>query len=228
MPRLPEITRNNIISLRKQGYTYSEIREKLQLSISNGTISYVCKNTELTEEQQKRIKELQRKNLAKSRIKAVEANKKAQTIKLAALRTKNLHLTNSIQNHDTRLVALAMLYLGEGAKWKSRRGPLLANSNPNIIKLYMSLLQKCYQVMPEHCHARVQHRADQNSDELIEFWSNVTDIPRAQFYACYVDKRSIGKQTKNKDYMGVCSVMCPGTYIQLELQEIADIIFEAT
>ena len=75
--------------------------------------------------------------------------------------------------------------------------------------------------------ARVQHRADQNPNLLIEYWANVTGLPKQQFYRSYADKRTLGKPTTKAGYMGVCTISSAGTHIQLELQEIAGIIGDA-
>ncbi len=120
-----------------------------------------------------------------------------------------------------------MLYLGEGTKWQRSRAPKLASTSPVIIQLYIDLLHTCYGIGPESMHARIQCRADQNQNELIAHWMDITKIPRSNFYLCYVDKRTIGKPTTKTNYKGVCTVSCAGTHIQLELAEISGIIGEA-
>ena len=100
-----------------------------------------------------------------------------------------------------------MLYLGEGAKWKSHRGLQLGNSNPDIMKLDIKLLKDCFGVSPKQLTAIVYYRADQNFSQLVEFWSGITKIPKGSFYKSKPDKR-----TKNKN-MGwlLWSLCCYGS-----------------
>lgn len=227
MPRLPEELRDNIRALRRQGLSYGEIRATLGKSITSGTLSYICKDIPLSAMQLARNKTKMLEKLAINRQKAVEANRAIHQAKLATYEQTNAPLVKLMQNRETQLVALAMLYLGEGAKWSGRRGPSLGSSDPAIIRLYISLLRSCYKVPDAQLRCRIQHRADQNPSELLDFWADVTGLPTSQFYPSYADKRTIGKTTKKPNYKGVCVVTCPGTHIQLELAVIADIICRA-
>lgn len=227
MPRIAPEVRKKIRDLRKSGLTYSEINSALELTIPKGSMSYICKDIELTNDQKQRILELNRKQLIILRKKAVIRNKEIFDKKVANYRENNVHLKILMENRETRTIALAMLYLGEGAKWKGRRGPMLGSTDPQIITIYINLLISCYGISREVMRCRIQHRADQNAEELKQYWAEVTGIKKSSFYPSYVDRRTIGKVTKKLDYKGVCSVICPGTYIQLELEQIAGIINEA-
>lgn len=119
-----------------------------------------------------------------------------------------------------------MLYLGEGSKWKSHRGLALGSSDPQIIKLYIGLLNRCYGLKLEQMKIRVSYRADQNIDLLQNYWSKITKIPKRNFYKTIPDPRTIGKPTKNKQYKGVCVIYCSGTDIQLELELIPKLILQ--
>lgn len=210
--------------LRGQGYTYTEIQTRLHTVIPKGTLSYICKGVSLPPRARERIDQIIKDNSAAARQKAVIVNKIKHDAKVAHYRQENEHIAGMMADRNTQLIALAMLYLGEGAKWKHSRAPKLASSDPSIIRLYIDLLQLCYGVPTAAMRARVQHRADQNSAKLVKFWSSISGIPISRFYPCYIDRRTIGKKTVKSDYRGVCTIGCAGTHIQLELQQIADII----
>lgn len=216
-----------IRKLRGRGYTYSEIQEHFGIKIPKSTLSYICRNVTMPKHYKKKIDDMNKSNLSKVREKALAANRKKLTDKIASYRESNLHLKKIMSNRDVRLIALAMLYLGEGAKWDGRRAPMLGSSDPMIVNLYISLMQQCYNISKEDMRCRIQHRADQDSDKLMECWSEATGVKKEHFYPCYIDKRTIGKPTKKLNYKGVCAVNCAGTHIQLELAEVADIIYEA-
>ena len=61
---------------------------------------------------------------------------------------------------------LSVLYLGEGTKWKGHSGMVLGSSDPNIILLYIKLLEICYGINHKKLKCRVSYRADQNLKSL--------------------------------------------------------------
>ena len=227
MIRYDAKTRREIIRLRTEGYTYTEICTALGRDIPKGSLSFICRDVILGVRQQERITQVKRDNLAISRVKALAANKRILTEKIASYKAANQDLRPLLKDRRTKLIALAMLYLGEGAKWQGRRGLMLGSSDPRIIQLYIGLLRDCYDIRPEKMKCRIQHRADQDPDALIDFWSNVSGVEKDNFYPCYVDRRTIGQTTRRPSYKGVCSVMCAGTHVQLELDQITGIISEA-
>lgn len=213
--------KEKVIKLRKRGKIYSEIQKNLRVTIPESTLSYWCRDVELPKEYQERIKKIILRNAEKGRAIAVVANRVKREKYLKSLANRNRNLTLLLKNRDVAKIALAMLYLGEGGKWKSHRGLLLGSSDPEIISIYIKLLQKCYNIGSEKMRARILFRADQNLNSLLMFWSRVTGIPKHHFYKTKPDARTIGKKTKKKDYRGVCVITCGGTEIQLELDIIA-------
>lgn len=218
-------TREQIRTLRSQGLTYTEIQSAIGRKVPKGTLNYICRGIVLTPSQRNRIYELMKPVLIENRRRAVLANRKIFEAKIQSYREANSDLREFMQDRRAKMIALAILYLGEGGKWQGSRTPKLASADPMIVRLYIDLLRECYGISPEKMYARVQHRADQNSEELVKYWAKVTGI--GKFYPCYVDKRTVGKPTKKVGYKGVCSIGCAGSYIQLELAEIAGIIGEA-
>lgn len=152
---------------------------------------------------------------------AVASNRAKRREYLKTLAEKNRHLRAKLVDKDVSKLALATLYLGEGAKWKSTRGLALGNSDPDIVKIYIQLLEQCYGINRNDLKARITYRADQDIEKLIEYWSNISGIPRNNFYETKPDPRTKGSRTRKKDYMGVCTVIGGGTEIQLELDIIA-------
>lgn len=200
-----ESLKSQAIKLRKQGLTYSLIRKRLKVKIPKGTLSYWFKNVKLTAIAQLKNKELATLATEKSRKMAVASNKIKRQKYLDAINDEYSSLKTKIKNKDMALVALAMIYLGEGAK--SNKGVVLVgNSDPNVIKLFLYLLRLCYDIDESKFRCTVQCRADQNIPELEKFWVKITQIPSSQFYKTRVDPRTIGKPSKKLDYKGVCCV----------------------
>lgn len=217
------IIRDKVRRLRSKGKTFTEIRKSLNLSMPKSTLSNWCQGVTLPNWYAARIKKLNSESL-----------KKAQTIAWASVRRKRELFLNEVRreaikvirkfNLENLKIVLAMLYLGEGAKWKSHSGLMLGSSDPQIILLYISLLKKCYGIKRNQLKCRISYRADQNIAELENYWSVIAGIPKDNFYKTKPDPRTIGKKTERTDYRGVCVISCAGSHIQLELEEIVKLL----
>ncbi|MFA5386342.1 MAG: hypothetical protein WC297_01615 [Candidatus Paceibacterota bacterium] len=213
--------KNTVQLLRRKGFTFQEIERTIKIAIPKSTLSMWCKNIKMPNFYYKKVKELNRINLATGRKIGRQKREKQFKNFLKGIKSKNRSLVKKFDKDiDVKKIALAILYLGEGAKWKGHRGLTLGSSDPIIIKLYIKLLKNVYRIPQSSLRARVSHRADQNLKNLLTFWSKITGLNRDQFYKSKPDPRTIGKPTKNKGYKGVCVISCAGTKIQLELEEI--------
>lgn len=212
--------------LRSIGKTYAEISNSLGVHIPKSTIATWCRGIELPESYWKKLDKINAYNFINARKAAWSASKQRRERLVEELQKNNSVIINKILDKDILKNLLAVLYLGEGSKWKSHRGLVLGSSDPNIVNLYISLLNKCYEIKKDQLKCRVSYRADQKLKSLERFWSKVTGIPLINFYKSKADPRTIGKPTKNKEYRGVCVVSCAGTHIQLELEEIPKMILK--
>ena len=205
--------------------TYAEINHELGLNVAKSTLSYICRDIKLPKSYHERIKLMNSESLilARSQARRVLINSQQKTILELKERARNL--TQNVSSKDA-YNALAMLYLGEGSKRSSFRGLSLGSSDPKIIRLYISLLKRVFDIPSTRLKARVMYRADQNISHLVRYWSTVTRIPEANFYKTKPDMRTLGKPTKKPGYKGVCAIYCAGADKQLELQIYAEIFAE--
>ena len=211
--------------LRSQGKTYTEIRKFLNQSIPKSTLSNWCQGVVLPDWYDVKIKEINHRNFTKAQAVAWASIKHKRELFLNKVRQRAVGVLKKIDLENSK-IALAMLYLGEGAKWKSHSGLMLGSSEPDLILLYVLLLEKCYGIKPGTLKCRISYRADQNIRDLEEYWSNIIGIPKENFYKTKPDPRTKGKVTKNKDYKGVCVLSCAGSYVQLELEELAKLLLK--
>lgn len=205
--------KDRAVKLRKEGMTYAEILSKLGTHIPKSTMSYWCRDIVLSDEYVQRVNRMVQDNLQKARKKSVIIRQEREAEKLQNLLDGNRHLAIKIQDNDVAKIALAVLYWGEGGKrWRS--GSLyFGNSDERMILFYLKLLRQCYVLNDSKFRCTVQCRADQNIKKLQQHWSKITGIPLKQFYKAQVDKRTIGKPTKQSEYKGVCRV----DYLSVEL-----------
>ena len=218
-------TKDKIKELREKGMTYGEIKKILGLSVPKSSLSFYCKGVGVPADYQSKIKRLNIENLHKARVLAKRQQQEVRNRYLKSLYSTNQHLRNKIDDPDTAKLLLTSLYLAEGGK--TQRGSLVfGNSDPKIIKLFLFLLRKAYTIDDRKFRCTVQCRADQDTERLKNFWSNITRIPTGQFYKAQVDKRTVGKKTLKQGYSGVCRIDYFSAGIFNELGVIGTIMTE--
>ena len=218
-------TKNKAQRLRRDGKTYSEIQKIIGISLPKPTLSYWCKDIILPEEHKKRIIELNTGNLARGRaIRILQRREKRKENFLFLQRDFKMTIT-TLDCYQKKLL-LAMLYLGEGGKFIGRAGVMLGNSDPKIIKIFLRLMRSTYVIDEAKFRCTLQCRADQDIVKLESFWSRVANIPLSKFYKAQIDKRTIGKATKKKDYSGVLRVDYFSADIFHELMNLSEILSE--
>jgi len=217
--------RKRAIKLRKEGKTTKEIGTELNINVPKSTYTGWFAGIVLNSEQKKRISDLNAKRLDEARIKAVQVNRKKRVDYLNALNKINFPISKRVNNVETAKIALAMLCLGEATKYGNGSVFSLGNTNHKIITLYIDLLRRCFKIDESKFRCTVMCRADQNISDLEKYWRKITGISKKQFYKARVDVRSVGKPTKKVGYKGVLKVDYIDTRIQLELESLADLLY---
>ena len=212
-----------VLKLRNQGKTYGEIRLSLKLNIPKSTLSEWCKKATLPKNYTDRISALNVNNLNKARLIAHEINKIKREELLEEIQNTNLPIAKRVQNQEIAKIALAMLCLGEASRTRGTFN--LGSSDPRIITLFIELLKKCFTFDLEKVRCTVQCRADQNIESLETYWKSVTKIPKRLFYKTRVDPRTKGKPTEDKNYMGVLRVDYLNTRVQIDLETLAQLLY---
>lgn len=222
------LLREKVRRLRSKGSTYSEIARAINGAVSRSTISLWCRNVRLPESYPGKLSRIAKESREKARKVLDERATEERRLFAASVSRNNTKLLRLIKDDpDVQKIALTMLYLGEGAKWKGHRGLMLGSSDPSIVCLYVQLLKLVYAIPKEKLRVSVLYRADQDFNKLRRFWSKTLSIPSRQFYKSKPDPRTVGKPTRNKNYRGVCVITCGGTEKQLELELLSNLIKES-
>lgn len=101
-------------------------------------------------------------------------------------RKKPSFIRRNIKSHKLEKIALigSMLYWAEGFK-RSKCTVDFANSDPKMIEMYLLFLRSVYKLSRKFSVALYCY-SDQDVSKLINFWSNLTKIPKSQFIKPYV------------------------------------------
>lgn len=86
-------------------------------------------------------------------------------------------------------VAGLMLYWGEGGK-RNIKGVDFANSDPEMISIFLKFLRVIYQVNEPRLRIYLYSYNSLPTQTLIEYWSDLTKIPKSQFTRPYIRSKS--------------------------------------
>lgn len=114
---------------------------------------------------------------------------------------------------------LALLYWTEGKKSEKTTGTKFANTDPNLTKLYVTLLRKCYNIEESKFRIGLYVHYYHSIKKVKNFWSKTLSIPLTQFYKVYVKKRGETKRFR-KNFAGICFLYYGNSKIRKELLEL--------
>ena len=172
------------VDLRQKGYLYSEIAARV--GVPKSTVYTWTHTISLSAEQEHamsaklkntRIENVKRLAISNSKLRAArdeEISRKAQIV------VKSVGDTVA-----TKRVLCAMLYWCEGEKTLSS-GVKFANSDPNMIRTFLELLRSSFAIDENKLRALIHLHEYHNPQEQLAYWSEITQIPKGQFYKPYL------------------------------------------
>lgn len=185
------------ISLRMQGYSYSQIQE--HVNVSKGLLSVWLKYIRLNEEQEseliKKINERSKKGVAR----AVESNIARRKIRESDA-FKEAQVLYEKHKEDKVFIAGLCLYWAEGSKRASSFQ--FVNSDPKMITFMILWIQKYLGISKDHIFIRLSTHSDFIEEKYEDFWANITGIPLSQFKKTTYKPNRHGAYKKNPIYKG--------------------------
>lgn len=180
------------------------------LGVPKSTLSYWLREYPLSEE---KILELRRKGWTKgeaSRERYRNTMRKKKEIKDEKEYKHWLKIFKKTTRRDL-LIAGLMLYLGEGGKKKSSQ-LTLANTDPEVITLFLHWLEKCFQIPRSEVRIQLHLYESMNLDKEQKIWQDTLRLKKDQFYKSSVRKLKPHSFTYSSSHgHGTCSVYVFGT-----------------
>ena len=199
---------------RIQGKSYAEINREFH--VPRSTLS-----TWLNKKYAHVYKDRQAEHLARSRPLALAAIQRR-------IQKENSEIHNKVSEElpafpltsiGLQKAVISSLYWAEGSK--SGHGLKFANTDPNIHRLFITLLRKCFHPDESKFRVHVYVHHYHNPSECREFWSKLLKIPQTQFWKTYTKKRSRSKRFR-KNFMGICFVYHSDSRLRKEIMELAN------
>ena len=193
--------KSKALELRKKGWSIGSIARKIH--ISKSTASTWCREMKLSYRQ----KELLRTNAIKAghkgRMIGAEMNRNKRIQVQFEMRNNAKLFMGSLSRRDIDMFGIG-LYWAEGHKTGNTLG--IVNSNPSIIILAMQWLKNQFNLTEKDYMPRLFINENHHSreKEIIDFWSNITKIPKSSFRNTIFIKSKQVKIYENRDtYFGV-------------------------
>jgi len=117
--------------------------------------------------------------------------------------------------YNPLFIAGIMLYWGEGDK-RTRHTTKLTNTDPEMIRLFVSFLRNACFVPKEKIRASLVIYPDLDSDECVVYWSRQSSIPCRNFVKSSV---IVGRHPERRLGRGICLVYISSTYFKVKMLE---------
>lgn len=167
------------IKLRKQGYSYAMIKEKL--GVSKSTLSNWLIDIPFVPN-----KELIAK-MGKAKLKSALFNTQKKHDDIEKMHKMAEEEVGNLSDRDIFMLGIG-LYIGEGSK--SQEEVKMVNGDPYVLKIIIQWLKKNLGISNENLKMRLHLYPENNTTEALQFWSNETNIPHSQFVKPIIDTRA--------------------------------------
>lgn len=202
MPKPLHEKRIIALKLRKEGRSYSEIKEVLR--VSKSTLSLWLRDLPLSAERINELRAFSEKRIERFRI-TMAAKREAR---ISTVREKEKNRLLPLSDKEL-LIAGLFLYLGEGGK-TNRFGISLSNSNPEVVQFFVYWLQKSFKVPREKLKVRLHIYSEMDASAEISYWSTKLNIPASQFSKPMVKQTTLRGLTFKGFGHGTCNVIVGG------------------
>lgn len=204
--RSKNIEKDKAIKLRKRGYSYSEILEKV--NVSRSTLSEWLRYINISNPQ---IDRLRLKNEKARKLGSI-ALKNKRIAKLESIISKSSSDIGELDTNALRVIG-ATLYWAEGSKQNEHEPSkelIFTNSDPRMARIYILWLQKCLLVKDGDIKFEIYIHETYNKtpNQLSKYWSEAVGLTSDRFTKIYFKKNKVKSFRKNRgsEYNGVLRI----------------------
>jgi hypothetical protein len=204
-----DILKNKATVLRRKGFSFKEISDKLK--ISKSTASLWLREIKLSKIAEERICKLgvDGRNKGNDSVKKRIANEDKKIL----VKVKDNLSQCILPKNDLKFIC-ALLYWCEGGKTEKSQLTFI-NSDPKLVKYFIGTFRRAFDVDEKRFRALIHVHAYHDMERQVKFWSEITKIPKVQFTKPYV-KPNTGKR-KKENYQGCISIRYYGRKIRQEI-----------
>ncbi len=194
------------ITLRKKGYSYSEILK--QIDVSKDTISRWCRDVKLTKAQKLRLYQKKYSGGLRGCIIGAKKKQKEREDLTRKLTEKGKKEIGNVSKRDRFITGIAMYY-GEGSKTDGDVS--FTNSDPRAIKFMVNWLREFCKVPEEKLRGSLYIHDNLDKIKAEKYWAKLTEIPLKQFTKAYIAPNNPHRLRKVKHPYGVFRITISST-----------------
>ncbi len=120
-------------------------------------------------------------------------------------------------NKNSAKVLLALLYWSSGSKYPSSNFVSFSNSDSNLVKTFLNLLRKTFDINESRIKIHLQLYLTQDKKKMTEFWSKLLNVSQKQFYNPTITKPPTHPRP---NYFGTCTVRYHSLELLLTIMEL--------
>lgn len=205
--------------LRRQEKSYSQIKKILK--VSKSTLSLWLRDYPLSKQRIRELRDWNEQRIERYR----ETMRQKREKRLKGFYNQQKRLVFPLNKRDVYLAGL-FLYWGEGSK-RRRTNLSLANTDPSLIKFFISWLTKSLKINREKIRIQLHLYSDMEIEKEIQFWSQRLNVPYSQFTRPYI-KQTLAKDINRKGGFGhgTCNIRIGDTRLAektlMTIKAIAD------
>ncbi len=181
----PLTLREQALVLRKRGYSYGMIANKLGLAKS--TLSNWLQKVPFTPN-----KEVLRR-IGEARMKMAATKRKQMMDNIQAMKKLARKDIGKLSKRDLFLLGVG-LYLGDGEK--TYENVRIINSDPEIIRVAAKWFRNVCGLKTKNFRPRVYLYPDTDIQKTIAYWSKILKVPKNQFMKVQIDRRTNKSDSK--------------------------------
>lgn len=204
---------------REQGLSYNEIAALTR--ISKSTLSAWLREVPLTKEQEMRLQQRLCANRSSFAARALPINRERHQRARQQAYQSGVNVAAALPDQlHTHELALAMLYLGEGAKRNS--AVQIANTDPSILRFFLWALRHLYNIDERRLSFRLNliEAARPYEENFIVWWCQQLNCAHEQFKKTQFDSRSHATHITD-NYHGVCTANYNDLFLQQHILGLA-------
>lgn len=203
--RYKQSIKDKVRYLRREGFSLGQISQTTKLPRT--TIRTWIKDIVLSENQLKVLKERVQEALQGGRIKSQMIQKDKKDKKQKRLMKNGIQEIGGLSPRDF-LIAGISLYWAEGFKNRHEHRLGFCNSDPSMIKFYISWLEKCLGISKDRIIVRLTLNYSYESKiiDMQDFWVKTIGVPLNQFTKPFFQTSKWKKQYNTDNYHGVLRV----------------------
>ena len=201
------------ITLRKQGFSYSEILK--QVNVAKSTLSLWLRDVGLSKKQTQKLSEKKRL----SALKGALARKTWRIESSKQIIEKSEKEIGQLSARELWIIGIS-LYWAEGSKEKENKpgsGVQFTNSDPAMVKLFLRWLQESCKIERERIYLEIyiHDTCKDKLPEVIQFWAKASGSHESTFKRIYFKKSKIKihRQNIGISYYGILRIRIKGSSI---------------